>query len=272
MIRRIFAPTEFEHLLPELLRDPQYADPHLYTQEQRENNLYAALHKPNNFVFGVWEGETMTALFVFLVLKQDRYLEMIVGLSRSASALREMLDLLRACWPGYHADFVFNPHNDLMKEQLAARGAVFDIEQHKLVLAEPKPETDAEGIALLSERRFPEYAAIHSKDVYWTAERVIAAPERFRTLLAIEDEQVVGYLDVTIKFEENEIYDLFVREACRRRGWGRKLLARAVELNRPKGMMLFVDADNDPAKQLYLSAGFVEDPGGNSQTATWMIP
>ena len=36
--------------------------------------------------------------------------------------------------------------------------------------------------------------------------------------------------------------------------------------------MLFVDADNDPAKQLYLSAGFVEDPGGNSQTATWMIP
>ena len=40
MIRRIVAPTEFEQLLPELLRDPQYADPHLYTPEQRENNLY----------------------------------------------------------------------------------------------------------------------------------------------------------------------------------------------------------------------------------------
>ena len=159
-----------------------------------------------------------------------------------------------------------------MKERLSACGAVFDLEQHKLVLAEPKPETDGKGIELLSERRFPEYAALHSKDVYWTAERVIAAPERFRTLLAVEDGQVVGYLDVTIKYEENEIYDLYVREDFRRRGWGRKLLAKAVGLNRPKGMLLFVDADNDPAKRLYLSAGFAADPGGNSQAATWMIP
>ena len=91
-------------------------------------------------------------------------------------------------------------------------------------------------------------------------------------LLAVEHGHVVGYLDVTIKYAENEIYDLFVQEDSRRRGWGKKLLAKAIELNRPNAMMLLVDADNDAAKRLYLSAGFVLDPGGNNQTATWMIP
>lgn len=272
MICRIFDPKEFEPLLSELLHDPKYSDPHLHTKEQLENNLYASLRKPDDYVFGVWEGKTMTGLFDFLVLEQDRYIEMIVGLSRSASAYREMLDFLRACWPGYQADFVYNPCNDLIKEQLAARGAAFDTVQHKMVLAEPKLDVDCAGIEPLSEARFPEYAAIHGKDVYWTAERVLAAPERFLALLAVENGHVVGYLDVTIKFEENEIYDLFVQENFRRRGWGRRLLTRAIELNRPHGLMLFVDEDNDPARALYLSAGFVADPGGNNQTATWMLP
>ena len=272
MICRIFDPKEFEPLLSELLHDPKYSDPHLHTKEQLENNLYASLRKPDDYVFGVWEGKTMTGLFDFLVLEQDRYIEMIVGLSRSASAYREMLDFLRACWPGYQADFVYNPCNDLIKEQLAARGAAFDTVQHKMVLAEPKLDVDCAGIEPLSEARFPEYAAIHGKDVYWTAERVLAAPERFRALLAVENGHVVGYLDVTIKFEENEIYDLFVQENFRRRGWGRRLLTRAIKLNRPHGLMLLVDEDNDPARALYLSAGFVADPGGNNQTATWMLP
>lgn len=272
MIRRIFDRKEFEPILSELLYDHRYSDPHLHTQEQLNNNLYASLQKPNDYFFAVYEGETMTGLFDFLVLAQDRYLEMIVGLSRSASAYREMLDFVRASWPGFQADFVFNPRNDRIKEQLAARGAAFDVEQRKMVLGKPKLDTNAEGIELLSQSRFPEYAAIHSKDVYWTAERIVAAPDRFRALLAIENGHVVGYLDVTVKYKENEIYDLFVLEAFRRRGWGRRLLARAIELNRPNDMMLLVDADNDPARELYLSAGFVEDPGGNNQTATWMLP
>ena len=96
MICRIFDPKKFEPLLSELLHDPKYSDPHLHSQDQLANNLYASLQKPHDFFFGVWEGETMTGLFDFLVLEQDHYLEMIVGLSRSASAYREMLDFLRA--------------------------------------------------------------------------------------------------------------------------------------------------------------------------------
>ena len=83
---------------------------------------------------------------------------------------------------------------------------------------------------------------------------------------------VVGYLDVTHCYEENEPYSLQVLAAHRRRGWGRKLLAKALELNRPKGMMVLVDVGDAPAIRLCESAGFVKVEGQNSLTATWQIP
>ena len=72
--------------------------------------------------------------------------------------------------------------------------------------------------------------------------------------------------------EENEPNDLRVLEAYRRRGWGRRLLAKAIELNRPHGMMLLVDTDNVPALRLYESMGFEKAEGENSLTASWQIP
>ena len=97
------------------------------------------------------------------------------------------------------------------------------------------------------------------------------AQERFRTFLAIHDGKVVGYLDVTYIFKENEPFDLFVLTEYRRRGYGRKLLAKALEQNEPNGMMLLVDADNVPAIHLYESMGFAKVQGQNNLTAHWRV-
>ena len=48
------------------------------------------------------------------------------------------------------------------------------------------------------------------------------APDRFRVFLAVDNGLVVGYLDVTNCFEENEPFALKVKETYRRRGWGEK--------------------------------------------------
>lgn len=130
---------------------------------------------------------------------------------------------------------------------------------------------DTTGIQAFSEQYAAEYCVIHSRDVYWTGEKVAAAPERFRIFLAIDGGRVVGYLDVTHCFEENEPYSLLVLPEYRRRGFGRKLLAAALERNRPKGMMLLVDTDNIPAIRLYASMGFQTVRGQNSLTAHWEI-
>ena len=58
------------------------------------------------------------------------------------------------------------------------------------------------------------YTAIHSTDVYWTAERVLGAPERFRVILAVDTGEVVGYIDITTNYDENEPFDVFVKESA----------------------------------------------------------
>ncbi len=41
-------------------------------------------------------------------------------------------------------------------------------------------------------------------DRYWTGEKVLAAPEVFRVLLALEAGEVSGYIDLTHNSTENE--------------------------------------------------------------------
>ena len=266
--------TEFDHcrdFINEINADPDYFDPMLQTEEQMENNLKSALTSRDQVPLGVFSGDAMTGLFVFLILKDDRYIEMLVGLSREPDAYEEIADWLQTHYSGYQVDFVFNPKNRAIRPMLQKRGATFFSEQIKMVLTENDVFADTAGIERLSGQYRDQYVAIHSTDGYWTGEKVVNALDTFDVFLAVEDGRVVGYIDVTRNNEENEPFDLLVRETSRRRGWGRKLLAKAIEANRPKGMMLIVDANNAPAIELYRSMGFSYDPEPVNQLATWMI-
>lgn len=146
-------------------------------------------------------------------------------------------------------------------------GAEFEPEQQKLVLRRTVPYVpDARIVPYRPEYR-AQYLALHTGDRYWTGERVLAAPEIFRVLLAIEDGEAAGYIDLTHNSAENEPYDLFVRKESRRRGLGRALLSAAVQENRPNGMALLVDIDNEAAIALYESQGFDRAEGENNITA-----
>ena len=251
--------------------DPEYSDPMLSSEEQVEVNLKKAFGRPDDRVWGVTREGVMTGLFVFLVLDDERYMEMLVGLSREDGAYAELADFLEKEYAGYQADFVFNPENRKLASMLKKRGAHFDTEQQKMVLTRDAGAADTDGVELCPEEYRGQYVDIHSKDVYWTGDRVLEEPEKFSAFVAVENGEVIGYIDVTKIHEENEIFDFLVRESFRRKGWGRKLLSKAIEANRPKGLMLTVDIDNFPAIALYDSAGFTKVPGANSITANWHI-
>lgn len=267
MLKPLASVTEYMDFINELNRDPNFGDPMLSSEEQIRCNLLEAPNKPTNKIWGVFEEDRIVGLFVFLILKEESYIEMLVGLSRSPRAYEEMFSFLKDTYKGCQADFVYNPGNHLLHQLLLEEKAQFEIEQQKMVLKREIPCHSSRQIELYSPKYREQYLSIHSKDGYWTAEKVIKASDRFRIILAIEESNVVGYIDITHKYEENEPYDVFVKESYRRKGYGKAMLAKAIELNRPKGMMLLVDADNAAAISLYESLGFEKAVGENNITA-----
>ena len=146
-------------------------------------------------------------------------------------------------------------------------GADFEMEQQKMVLKNSVEYQSDKQVVLYKPEYKEQYVGMHSTDVYWTAEKVIDALDRFRIILAIENDMVVGYLDITHKYKENEPYDIFVKEEYRGKGYGKAMLVKAIELNKPNAMMLLVDIDNLPAIAMYEKLGFVKSENENNMTA-----
>lgn len=266
MLKQLTSVMEYMDFIQEINGDPDFCDPMLRSAGQLRSNLLEAPGKPANQVFGVYENGVLTGLFVFLVLEEEAYLEMLAGLSRSRRAYGEMLAFLKEKYKGFEADFVYNPGNLLLSELLREEGAEFYAEQQKMVLKREVSHESPHQVELYSPQYRESYISMHSEDGYWTAEKVIEAQDRFRILLAVEKE-AAGYLDVTRRYDENEPYDIFVKEEFRRKGYGKAMLARAIELNRPNGMAVLVETGNTAAIALYESLGFDKVDGGNSVTS-----
>lgn len=71
--------------------DPCLGDPMLRSQEQLQINLLSAQDKASHQAFGTYEGERLAGLFVFLILPDERYIEMLAGLTRQPAACEAML-------------------------------------------------------------------------------------------------------------------------------------------------------------------------------------
>ncbi len=267
MIKILSSIDRYMAFVHEVNSEPQFSDPMLSNEKQLQHNLLEAVNNPVNKVLGVFDDNIMVGLFVFLILEEESYIEMLVGLSKSEDAYAEIMQYLKRNYRGYGADFVYNPQNHLLQKKLLDVNASFEIEQQKMILVDDVKYTDNKEIILYEPIYREQYIAMHAKDVYWTAEKVINALDRFRIILAIENNEVVGYIDITYQYDENEPYDIFVKKEYRGKGYEKAMLAKAIELNKPKGMMLLVDADKFSEIAMYESLGFVKSEKENSITA-----
>ena len=179
MVKVLTSVAEYLDFANEINRDPDFSDPMLISEEQMRNHLLNAPTRQDCQVLGVFDGETMTGLFVFLVLEDESYLEMLVGLSRSLTACEEMLAWLKEHYQGWKADFVYNPGNRLLHGLLEQERAEFEPEVQKMVLKRDVPYESSHQIELYSEQYREGYRAIHDDNDgrYWTADKVIAAPK-----------------------------------------------------------------------------------------------
>lgn len=234
--------------------------------------LQKKLADPNHLTFAAFNGKAIEGFFAFSPYGEDSYLVMTEWLCDSEQASREMLSHLKQHFSGYEIEFNLRPDERKLITLLRESGASVFPEQQNMKLTRIPPATDTEGIELLSEPYLGQYIALHeNSDAYLDGEAIAAAAETHHALLAIENGTVAGYLDLTCGNDVNGITDLYVEESRRNRGWGAKLLARAIEINRPNGLTLQVDVDNSSAIHLYEKMGFTVVPGENCIDALWEI-
>lgn len=269
MIRELENAALYMEFVRSFADDPVFSDPLLLNEKQVQKNLLETDRSPDKHMYGIFENDKIIGLFVFYVIEEEKYMEMLVGLSRLGKAYDEMFDYLNKNYEGYDADFIFNPENYLLRNKLTEKNAEFCEEQQTMYFTHI-PLEDNNDVVAYSPEYYQQYCAIHDDDGrYWTGEKTVRAPERFHVYLALKDDKVVGYTDVTYTFDENEPVDLFVKEEYRNQGFGRKLLTRALIDNEPKEMVLQVDVNNALAVHLYESLGFTVKKGRNSITAHW---
>lgn len=259
---------EYSDFILELADNPLYYDPH-YSYDK--NNLYGAVKRKDEYSFVVIDNGEVKGIFVWSIIPDKKYIEMLIGFTKNEEAFRRMLLHLESKYQGYKADFVINPKNSALCRVLREKNAVFDTEQQKMVHTNMPPHVDTGGIELYTEKWRKEYCELHSRETYWNADRILSAKDRFRVLLAIKDGQLIGYLDVTYSFEQNEPYDIYVKPEYRYQGYELALLVKAIGLNLPSKMMVLVDADAHNDIEIYIAAGFIKVEGQNSVYATYMF-
>ena len=130
LIQKIRSFEKYENFIGELAADPSFYDPH-FTFDK--DNLYGSSKRRDEFAFVVSEDGKTEGLFVWLVLPEDQYIEMIIGLTHNEEAFSEMLSYMEKNYRGFQMDFVFNPLNTAVSRPLKARGAAFDPEQQKMM-------------------------------------------------------------------------------------------------------------------------------------------
>ncbi len=247
----------------------------LQAYPQETDSLAKAFARKGALAFGAFEGEEMTGLFLFSPLEEG-YLVTRRWLTRSEAAGREMLAHLKRAYLACEVEFTFSPRDMLLRKLLAEVGATVFPEQRNMERNGPVPSVDTTGIAPIAKVCEPAYYALHREsdpegENYWTGEMVAADKEGFLVLLAMADGVPVGFLDLGLGEEGNNVSDLFVLSAHRRKGWGRKLLTKAIELTGAKQLTLQVDVKNDPALRLYESMGFRFKPEDSWMDAIWRI-
>lgn len=255
---------QYASFINELSQDPNFSDPH-FSYDQ--NNLYKASQKKNQKIYVSSQEGMVDGIFVWLVIPEEHYAELIVGLSRSEEAWITMIEFIEENNPEVQMDFVYNPGNTVLAGILQSKNATFEKPQKKLrLMRDVTSSLECKSVELDSKFE-NQYISLHEKDTYWTAEKVLAAKDRFRVIAAIDNGELVGYMDITSCFKENEPYALFTKKGYEK--YRKDILAKAIQLNRPNGMMVQVDVDDAPEIALFEEMGFETIRGSESVYATF---
>ncbi|WP_425448412.1 GNAT family N-acetyltransferase [Dethiothermospora halolimnae] len=241
--------------------------PFLKDRKTIEKRFIKTLEHPKEVIIAEYTDNELKGVFSYLVDQDSRYLECISGFFKDEKTLDHIINYMKNNYRGWHMDLVFPKENTMVLNYLKKINGNFDPVQldMELEVGELKVQEIKSNLNIFEydEKYYEEYHKIHTTNCYWIAEKIVKALDKFNIYLAVDNDEVVGYLDISKK---NDIYDLFVKESLRGKGYGRALMQMGINqaIENEGKIILNVNEDNEIAYQLYKSLGFKEY--GNSVT------
>lgn len=83
---------EYSNFILELADNPSYYDPHFAYDK---DNLYGALKRKDEYSFAVIENGAIKGIFVWLIIPDEKYIELLIGFTKSKEAFREMTNHIK---------------------------------------------------------------------------------------------------------------------------------------------------------------------------------
>lgn len=249
-------------------RNERFKSPMLLSDAQYRSNLINALLNPDDLVLGCFDQSgSLTGVFSFYIEPAEKYIECLVSLSQKETDYTEVLSYLSKTYQGYCLDCICNPQNVCLLDTLLISGAKLDAEQLKMrITGHTTYNTDSRAIELTSEFEST-YRKLHTKDTYWSAEKVLNASNIFQVYTFIQENKAVGYIDVAFCKTFYELYDWYVIPEYRNHGFGTALLQKVIADRPLKQVELMTEKNNYTALRICEKLGFRAVRGANSITA-----
>lgn len=92
MVEEILSFEKYKAFINAISEDTSLKDPHF---EYDENNLYGSLKKTGEKAYITKTDKEITGLYIWLILPEDKYIEMIIGLSIKKNHLKRCYHSLK---------------------------------------------------------------------------------------------------------------------------------------------------------------------------------
>jgi hypothetical protein len=109
MIKKVEILKDYTEFVDYFYAEGDFIDPHIISEEDKINLLTQKRETRESLV--ILSGNKVIGAFVLLVLPDELYIEMLLGLSKEEKAYLELFEYLKRNYKGYNCDFVFNDKN-----------------------------------------------------------------------------------------------------------------------------------------------------------------
>lgn len=232
--------------------------------KQDINNIFFNDQKQCHFI----KNEKIEFVSYGIFIKNEKYIQILFIFGNDKNIIKQYFSFLKNNYKNYRIDIVIPNENilntiltDFVKEEVKTG---IHLKLNKKIKNITKDKSYI--VSNIKPHLIDEYKEIHqNENGYWNSKRILKE-KKFKIIVCIYNNELVGYIDIYNAVLYNEIYDIFVLENIKNKK--EVLKQMLLYVNDYFNNILFV-SENDFYCDVFKEIGFIEED--NSKTYSFIL-